>query len=98
MDPYEALYGIQCSSPIGLFKVGESGLKEPNLVHLDMENVKVIREIFKTAQSHQKSYKNDRKGTLEFEVDDWVYLKVSPRKGVVRYGKKCKLSPSILAL
>ncbi|WMV07439.1 hypothetical protein MTR67_000824 [Solanum verrucosum] len=30
---------------------------------------------------------------LEFEVDDWVYLKVSPMKGVMRFGKKGKLSP-----
>ncbi|WMV19140.1 hypothetical protein MTR67_012525 [Solanum verrucosum] len=30
---------------------------------------------------------------LKFEVDDWVYLKVSPMKGVMRFGKKGKLSP-----
>ncbi|WMV60292.1 hypothetical protein MTR67_053677 [Solanum verrucosum] len=30
---------------------------------------------------------------LEFEIDDWVYLKVSPMKGVMRFGKKGKLSP-----
>ena len=46
----------------------------------------------RTAQSHQKSYTDVRRMELEFEVDDWVYLKVSPLKGVMRFGKKGKLS------
>ncbi|WMV42489.1 hypothetical protein MTR67_035874 [Solanum verrucosum] len=45
------------------------------------------------AQSRQKSYIDFRRRELEFEVDDWVYLKVSPMKGVMRFGKKGKLSP-----
>ncbi|WMV49630.1 hypothetical protein MTR67_043015 [Solanum verrucosum] len=45
------------------------------------------------AQSRQKSYTNVRRRYLEFEVYDWVYLKVSPMKGVMRFGKKGKLSP-----
>ncbi|WMV19098.1 hypothetical protein MTR67_012483 [Solanum verrucosum] len=47
----------------------------------------------KTAQSRQKSYANVRKRDLEFDVHDWVYLKISPMKGVMRFGKKVKLSP-----
>ena len=47
----------------------------------------------KTAQSSQKSYTEVRRGSLEFEVYDWVYLKVSPMKGVMRFLKKEKLSP-----
>ncbi|KAH0706733.1 hypothetical protein KY289_011809 [Solanum tuberosum] len=43
--------------------------------------------------SRQKSYTDVRRRALEFEVDDWVYLKVSPMKGVMRFGKKGKLSP-----
>ncbi|WMV37628.1 hypothetical protein MTR67_031013 [Solanum verrucosum] len=43
-------------------------------------------------QSRQKSYTDVRRRELEFEVDDWVYLKVSPMKGVMRFGKKGKLS------
>ncbi|WMV08796.1 hypothetical protein MTR67_002181 [Solanum verrucosum] len=45
------------------------------------------------AQSRQKSYANVRRRYLEFEVDDWVYLDISPMKGVMRFGKKGKLSP-----
>ncbi|WMV06986.1 hypothetical protein MTR67_000371 [Solanum verrucosum] len=48
---------------------------------------------FEVAQSRQKSYADVRRRALEFQVGDWVYLKVSPMKGVVRFGKKGKLSP-----
>ena len=58
-----------------------------------MEKVKVIKERLKTAQSRQKSYTDARRRPLEFEVDDLVYLKISPMKGVMRFGKKVKLSP-----
>ncbi|KAH0722658.1 hypothetical protein KY290_005316 [Solanum tuberosum] len=75
------------------FKVSEAGLIGPDLVHQAMEKVKVIQERFKTAQSRQKSYTDVRRRELEFEIDDWVYLKFSPMKGVMRLGKKGKLSP-----
>lgn len=37
-----------------------------------------------------------RRRDLEFKVGDWVYLKVSPMKDVVRFGKKGKLSPTFV--
>ena len=58
-----------------------------------MEKVQLIRHRLKTAQSRQKSYANVWKRELEFQVDYWVLLKVSPMKGVMRLGKKGKLSP-----
>jgi len=45
------------------------------------------------ADSQQKTYADNRRRDLEFEVGDWVYLKISPMKGVMRFGKKEKLSP-----
>ncbi|WMV41663.1 hypothetical protein MTR67_035048 [Solanum verrucosum] len=93
MAPYKALYGKRSRSLIGWFEVGEAGLIGPDLVHQAMMKVKVIQERLKMAQSRQKSYTDVRRRELEFEVDDWVYLKVSPMKGVVRFGKKGKLSP-----
>ena len=44
-------------------------------------------------QSRKKSYTDVRIRPLDIEVDDWVYLKVSPMKGVMRFVKKEKLSP-----
>ncbi|WMV24530.1 hypothetical protein MTR67_017915 [Solanum verrucosum] len=85
MAPYETLYGRRCGSPIGWFEVGKGELIGPDLVHQAMEKVKVIQERLKTTQSHQKSYTNVRRTTLEFEIDDWVELNVSPMKGVMRF-------------
>ena len=52
-----------------------------------------IRERMKTSQSRQKSYADKRRRPQEFEKGDHVFLKISPIKGVVRFGKKGKLSP-----
>ena len=57
------------------------------------EKIKVVRDRLKAAQSRQKSYADVRMKDLEFQVGDWVFLKLSPWKGVVRFGKRGKLSP-----
>ena len=93
MAPFEALYGRRCRSPVGWFEVGEIALIGPDLVFEAMEKVRLIRERLKSAQSRQKSYSDNRRKDIEFEVNDWVYLKISPMKGVMRFGKKGKLSP-----
>ncbi|XP_070011430.1 uncharacterized protein [Nicotiana sylvestris] len=93
MEPYEALYGRRCRSPIGWFEVGEAELLGPDLVYQSMEKVNLIQRHLKTAQSCQKSYSDVRCRDLEFQDDDWVFLKVSPMKGVMRVGKKGNLSP-----
>ncbi|XP_070034836.1 uncharacterized protein [Nicotiana tomentosiformis] len=92
MAPYEALYWRKCRSPIGWFDIGESGLHGPDLVQQAIEKVKLIRERLLTTQSRQKSYSDVRRQDLEFVVNDWVFLKVSPMNGVIRFGKKGKLS------
>lgn len=93
MAPFEALFGRRYRSPIGWFVVRETELIGPDLVHPAMEKVKIIKERLKTAQSCQKSYSDIRRRDLEFKEDDWVFLKVSPMKGIMRFGKKGKLSP-----
>ncbi|XP_070025088.1 uncharacterized protein [Nicotiana sylvestris] len=93
MALFEALYGRRCRSPIGWFEVGEAELLGPDLVHQAMEKVRIIQERLKAAQSRQKSYADIHRRKLEFQVDDWVFLRVSPLKGVMRFGKKGKLSP-----
>ena len=65
----------------------------PDLGYDAMEKVKCIRGRMKEAQDRQRSYQDNRRRDLEFEVGDLVYLKVSPMKGVVRFGMKGKLSP-----
>ena len=55
--------------------------------------VHIIRNRLQTAYSRQKSYADQRRRDLEFEEGDKVYLKISPIKGVVKFGKNGKLSP-----
>ena len=93
MAPYESLYGRRCRSLIGCFEVGESSLIGPDSVLYAMEKVQLIKYRLKKAQNRHKSYIDVRRRELEFQVDDWVFLKVSPMKGVIRFGKKGNLSP-----
>ena len=57
------------------------------------EKIDLIRKRFQIAQSQQKSYYDNSRRKVEFEVGDMVFLKVAPMKGVMRFGKKGKLSP-----
>lgn len=45
-----------------------------------------------TAQSQQKSYADSKRRNLDFEVQDWVYMKVSLMRGVTRFSVEGKLS------
>ena len=96
MAPYEVLYGRPCRSPICWTEVGESSITGPDLIRDTSEKVTLIRQRLLTAQSRQKSYANVRRRTLEFEVRDHVFLKVMPKRGVVRFGKRGKLSPRFI--
>ena len=57
------------------------------------EKVRIVQANLKAAQSRQKSYFDKRREPLQFEVGDNVYLRVSPTKGVQRFGVKGKLAP-----
>ena len=57
------------------------------------DKIKVIRDRLKIAQHRQKSYADNRRWELEFEVGDMVFFRISPWKGVLRFGKRGKLSP-----
>ena len=93
MDPFEALYGRRFRSPIGWFEVGEFELFGPEIVYLAMEKVQMIIDRLKIAYRRQKSNVDNRRRDLEFEIGDRVYLKILTMKGLVRFGKKGKLSP-----
>ncbi|XP_069144526.1 uncharacterized protein [Solanum lycopersicum] len=93
MAPFEAWYGKRCRSPVGWFEVGELSILGPDIVHEALEKVIMIKDRLATAYSRQKSYADNRKRPLEFNFGDQVYLKISPMKGVMRFGRKEKLSP-----
>jgi ''chromo'' (CHRromatin Organisation MOdifier) domain. len=93
MAPFEALYGRPCRSPVCWLEVGENKLLGPEFIQDTSEKVALIRDRMRTAQSRQKSYADKRRRDLEFAVGDQVLLKISPLKGVMRFGKKGKLAP-----
>ena len=96
MGPYEALYGRPCRSSICWTVVGESSITGPDMIRDTSEKVSLIRQRLLTAQSRQKSYADVRRQPLEFEVGDHVFLKVMPTRGVIRFGKREKLSPRFI--
>ncbi|GJS50806.1 putative reverse transcriptase domain-containing protein [Tanacetum coccineum] len=73
-------------------KVGEGQLIGPKLLQETTEKISQIKDRLKAARDRQKSYANKRRKPIEFSVGDYVLLKVSPWKGVVRFGKKGKLA------
>jgi hypothetical protein len=93
MAPFEALYGRRCISPLWWETLGERSLVGPDWVQQTSKKVREIRQNILAAQSHQKSYADVRRRDLEFAVGDQVLLRVSPTKGVVRFGVSGKLSP-----
>nr|GEX32679.1 retrotransposon protein, putative, Ty3-gypsy subclass [Tanacetum cinerariifolium] len=91
--PYELLYGRKYRAPICWNEVGERVIEGPKLIEVTNEKVVVAMEKLKEARSRQKSYAGRHRRSLEFNPGDRVFLKVSPCRGVRRFGIKGKLSP-----
>ncbi|KAJ9563234.1 hypothetical protein OSB04_008394 [Centaurea solstitialis] len=96
MPPFEMLYGRKCRTPICWGEVGHRVLGSTEIVLKTTELVQMIRERLATAQSRQKRYADRRRSDLEFQVGDYVLLKVSPWKGVIRFRKRGKLGPRFI--
>ncbi|GJX67320.1 putative reverse transcriptase domain-containing protein [Tanacetum coccineum] len=91
--PFEALYGRKCRSPVCWAEVGEVQLTGPEIVQETTEKIIQVKQRMQAARDRQKSYADLKRKLMEFEVGDKVMLKVSPWKGVVRFGKRGKLNP-----
>jgi hypothetical protein len=96
MSPFEALYGRKCMTPLYWDQSGERQFFGPELIQEAEEQVCIIREDLRVAQTRQKSYADNRRRPLEFEERNHAYLKVSPLRGTRRFKVKGKLSPPIL--
>jgi hypothetical protein len=93
MAPFEALYGRRCRTPLNWSQAGKREIFGPDLVLKAEEKVRVIKKNLEAAQARQKSYHDSRRKPLQFNVGNHVYLKVSPTKGIQRFGIKGKLAP-----
>jgi hypothetical protein len=96
MSPFEALYGRKCRTPLYWDQTRERQFFGPELIQEAEEQVRIIRENLRVAQTRQKSYADNRRRLLEFKEGDHVYLKVSPIRGMRRFKVKGKLYPSFI--
>jgi hypothetical protein len=82
MAPFEMLYRRRCRTPLFWTENGERKVFGPNILQEVEKQVRMVRENLRVAQSRQKSYADHRRRELSFEVGDFVYLKMSPMRGL----------------
>ncbi|KAL0463175.1 UNVERIFIED_CONTAM: Transposon Tf2-12 polyprotein [Sesamum latifolium] len=95
MAPYKALYGRKCQSPICWDIEGLRQLEGPELVQKIVDKIQTVKQGLKAAQDRQKSYVKHRR-EMEYKVGEKVFLRVSPWREILRFGKKGKLSPGYI--
>jgi transposase InsO family protein len=93
MSPFEVLYGCKCQTPLFWNEPRENQVFGPEILQEAERQVQVVRENLQLAQSRQKSYSYHRRRKLSFKVSDFVYLKVSPMRGLRRFKIREKLAP-----
>ena len=93
MAPFEALYGKPCLSPMCWVESGERLVLGPEYIKETNEKISLIRRRMATAQERQKKYADQRRKPVEYDIGDYVFIKISPMKKVVRFGKQGKLTP-----
>ncbi|KAA3487805.1 reverse transcriptase [Gossypium australe] len=96
MAPYEVLYGRKCLTPLYWTELSEKQIHGVALVRETEEKVKVIRDCLKAASDRQKPYAYLKRKEIEFQIGAKVFLKVSPWKKILRFGRKGKLSPRFI--
>jgi len=92
MAPFEALYGRKCQTPLNWVEPGEQRYYGIDFVNKAEQQVRTIQQHLEAAQAREKSYADKRRKPIEFAVGDQVYIKVSPMKGVQRFGVKRKFN------
>ncbi|PKU86301.1 hypothetical protein MA16_Dca002132 [Dendrobium catenatum] len=92
MTPYEAFYGRKCQTPLYWAKIRERKIIGVDLVDDATEKIRLVHERLKAVQDRQKKYYDAKYRSFEFDVGEFVFLKVSLMKGVKRFGKVGKMS------
>jgi hypothetical protein len=82
MVSFEMLYGRRCRTPLFWNETGEWKVFGPDMLPEGEKQVCIVRENLRITQLRQKSYTDHRRRELSFEVGDFVYLKVSPMRGL----------------
>jgi hypothetical protein len=98
MATFEVLYGHRCRTSLNCIEPGENVIFGLDLVEEAEAIVHRIQDNLKAAKSRQETCANKRHRPLEFKVGNHVYLRVSPMKGMKRFGVKGKLAPCYIRL
>ncbi|XP_074377539.1 uncharacterized protein LOC141719053 [Apium graveolens] len=93
MPPYEALYGQKCRTPTSWDEVGEGKIFGPELIQQMKDTITVIKKRLVASQDRQRKYADLARKDVKLEIGEVVLLKVSPWKGLTRFGEKGKLAP-----
>ena len=88
MAPYEALYERKCRTPMCWIELCEKKVIGLDLIQETEEKVKMIRERLKVVADRQKSYVDLKRKDIQHEIGEKVFLKVSPMKKIMRFGRK----------
>jgi hypothetical protein len=96
MAPFEMLYGRRCRTILFWSETGEQKVIGPDILQEAEKQVCMVRENMRVTQSRQKSYADHRRRELSFEVGDFVYLKVSPMRGLRHFKVRGKLAPRFI--
>jgi hypothetical protein len=95
MASFEMLYGRRCQTPLFWSETGERKVIGPDILQGEKQ-VRMVRENLRIGQSRHKSYVDHRRRELSFEVRDFVYLKVSPMRGLHHFKVQGKLAPRFI--
>jgi hypothetical protein len=93
MSSFHVLYGRNCRTPLHWDQPDERQVFGPDILLEAEENIRMVRENLKTAQSRQRSYDDAQRSELSFQVGNYVYLNVTPIRGIKRFEVKGKLAP-----
>ncbi|XP_049357343.1 uncharacterized protein LOC125822006 [Solanum verrucosum] len=96
MAPFEALYDWRCRTPVSWFESTEPRSRGTYLFQEALVHVRLIKDRIRTTQSRDQSYADQRCRSLRLATGEWVCLRVSPMKGVMRFGRRGKLSPKYI--
>src|SRR3954471_18299401 len=93
MAPFEVLYGRKCRTPLNWSETGDRALIGPDIIQHAEDQVRIIREHLKAAQSRQKSNYDRKHKEMVYQAGEYAYLRVTPMRSTRRFGVKGKLSP-----
>jgi hypothetical protein len=96
MSPFEALYGRNSRTPLHWDQLDERQVFGPDILLEAEENIRMVRENLKAAQSRQRSYADTRRRELSFDVGDCLFEGVTHQRNQKVWSQRQASTPDIL--